>query len=127
MKEIFFLFVFLLLSYSGFTFGDDNLLKRDFLSQESAETDTLFVGSEVSDYSVIFGVRTNVLSWMTLAPQGEFDIFWGDHYNASLGGGYGWWGFNGDKKALQTWKASSEFRYYFVPIYYLWQCMCFRV
>jgi len=74
-----------------------------------------------------FAVRGNTFSWLTLAPHVEFDYFFQSHWDVSLGGAYGWWGFNGDQHALQTWKICTEGRYYFLPSAYIGHSLGLRL
>jgi hypothetical protein len=82
--------------------------------------------SENTCDTIHYGIHGNALAWLTLAPHAEFDVYAKQHWQYSLGGSYGWWGFNGDQHALQTWKVCGEVRRYFVPFTFTGHSMGLR-
>jgi len=60
-----------------------------------------------------WGVKTNILSDIALTPDLQFEIYSGRNLSFSVGGAYGWWGFDWDRKnALQQWHIGAEAHYY---------------
>lgn len=60
-----------------------------------------------------WGIRTNSLSDIMLAPDLRVDLYSGANLSFSAGGAYGWWGFDWDRKnALQQWHIGVDARYY---------------
>lgn len=57
-------------------------------------------------------LKTNLLSWAVLAPNLQLECDFSRHYSISFGGGYGWWGFEGQQNALQSWTLAGSFDFY---------------
>lgn len=59
------------------------------------------------------GLRTNLASWLTLAPNLGAEIYFNKSYSITVDGSYGWWGFSGKQNAFQTWSIGGEAAYWF--------------
>lgn len=65
--------------------------------------------------SPAIGLKTNLASWLTLAPNLGAEVCFGKHYSIAADGSYGWWGFSGKQNAMQSWSIGGEAAYWFRP------------
>lgn len=73
---------------------------------------SLFVKYATAQNSCL-SFKTNLVSWAVLEPNLQLEYGFARHFSIALGGGYGWWGFNGRQNALQNWNVGGSINYYF--------------
>ncbi|MDL2277099.1 DUF3575 domain-containing protein [Parabacteroides sp. OttesenSCG-928-G07] len=73
----------------------------------------MYTGVLSAQYKERIGIKTNTLSDITLSPNIDMNFYPGENVLFSIGGSYGWWGFDRDtKNAFQKWQVNAEVQYY---------------